>query len=472
MQTQGTLQESRLASLLQTMQTERATGALALESQSGTASLYFLFGHLFHAAGPSGQGEDVVLQALSWHEGSFRFDPRAKLPPEETIKSSPSELIAEADRRAPAEQAAWGGTSGYDESPAYPSAGYSDQSVGEYVAPGWTPPDQEAVGSDSQAAAGYSPWAAPTPEPITSEPLYAAPAQYEPPEQSPAPARALYRPEPPPTAAPAPVPAPTPAPTPAPVPAPVPAHAPVRTPAHASAPARTPAPTPAPVPTPTAQPGSVLGAPAAQPLDVVYPLPSGRAQYEGLKSAFVDFPKLLRTLRGDQHTGYIRLTAPDFSGILLFHEGHLLEALSSNAGARSGEAAFQAMRRSMDAGTGGLDVIDLAGETVEALAQLLTAPLLYTGLLGRFINFDALLAFLTEEGVEGAVLVVGSADSGIILLSRGKVLGAYTQTSPALNTATTGVAKIATDKTARIEVKSGTGTVVPLDVENALSHAY
>ena len=186
----------------------------------------------------------------------------------------------------------------------------------------------------------------------------------------------------------------------------------------------------------------------------------------------MDFPKLLRTLRGDQHTGYIRLTAPDFSGILLFHEGHLLEALSSNAGARSGEAAFQAMRRSMDAGAGGLDVIDLAGETVEALAQLLTAPLLYTGLLGRFINFDALLAFLTEEGVEGAVLVVGSADIGIILLSRGKVLGAYTQTSPALNTATTGVAKIATDKTARIEVKSGTGTVVPLDVENALSHAY
>jgi hypothetical protein len=34
------------------------------------------------------------------------------------------------------------------------------------------------------------------------------------------------------------------------------------------------------------------------------------------------------------------------------------------------------------------------------------------------------------------------------------------------------VAKIATDKTARIEVKSGSGSVVPLDVENALSRAY
>jgi hypothetical protein len=113
-----------------------------------------------------------------------------------------------------------------------------------------------------------------------------------------------------------------------------------------------------------------------------------------------------------------------------------------------------------------------SSETVEALAQLLTAPLLYTGLLGRFIDFDALIAYLNEEGVEGAVIVAGSADIGIILLSRGKVLGAYTQTNPALNTATTGVAKIATDKTARIEVKSGAGSVVPIDVDNALSHAY
>jgi hypothetical protein len=468
-QTQGTLQESSLASLLQTMQTERATGALALESQSDTASLYFLFGHLFHAASPSGQGEDVVLQALSWHDGSFRFDPRAKLPPEETIKSSPAELIAEADRRAPAEQAGWGGVPGYDESQNYQGAGYAESAGGGYVDPGWTAPEEQPVGSDSPAAAGYSPWGGPAPEPVAPEPVYTVPAQYEPPEQTPAPAdaaeygpeapapaRAQYRPNPPPEAASAPV------------PAPAPVHASTPAPTPAAAPARTPVPAPA----PAAQPVPVLGAPSAQPLDIVYPLPSGRAQYEGLKSAFVDFPKLLRTLRGDQHTGYIRLTAPDFSGILLFHQGHLLESLSSNAGARSGEAAFQAMRRSMDAGTGGLDVIDLAGETVEALAQLLTAPLLYTGLLGRFINFDSLISFLTEEGVEGAVLVVGSADIGIILLSSGKVLGAYTQANPALNTATTGVAKIAADKAARIEVKSGVGSVVPIDVENALSRAY
>ena len=436
MQTRGSLQESSLASLLQTMQTERATGALALESESDTAALYFLFGHLFHASGPGGQGEDVVIGALSWHDGSFRFDPRAKLPPEETIKSSPSELIAEAERRTPAPaeaesepQPVWP-AQGYQpaeaENPEAPS--YAEPAVSGYSDTGWNAPGAEPEPADAgQPGAGYagapaySAWPPTADEPAPAAAGYDSPSQYQPVEQSQM-VQAAYNREP--------------------------------------------------VPSAPAAPQTLLGAPGATPLDIVYPLPSGRTQYEGLKSAFVDFPKLLRTLRGDQHTGYVRLTSPDFSGVLLFHEGHLLEALSSTPGAQSGEAAFQAVRRSMEAGTGTIDVIDLAGDTVDALAQLLTAPLLFTGLLGRFINFDALLAYLNEAGVEGAVLAIGGEDVGIILLSQGQVLGAYTQSNPALSTATTGVAKIAAEKTARIEVKSGAGAVAAIDVDSALSRPY
>jgi hypothetical protein len=84
-QTQGSLSDGGLGALLETMQAERATGTLAIQNGSNSCSLYFLFGHLFHASGPSGQGEEVVVNALGWHEGSFQFDPRAKLPAEETI---------------------------------------------------------------------------------------------------------------------------------------------------------------------------------------------------------------------------------------------------------------------------------------------------------------------------------------------------------------------------------------------------
>ena len=52
MQSNGSLAETPLRSLLETAQGERSTGTLTLRNGSGEAtSLYFLFGHLFHAQG-------------------------------------------------------------------------------------------------------------------------------------------------------------------------------------------------------------------------------------------------------------------------------------------------------------------------------------------------------------------------------------------------------------------------------------
>ena len=120
MQTQGSLRDGGLATLLQAMQAERATGTLTIDNGGDSCSLYFLFGHLFHASGPSGQGEEVVIDALGWDDGSYQFDPRAKLPAEETIKASPAELIAAAEsRHAPAASASTGASSWPDGAPAY-----------------------------------------------------------------------------------------------------------------------------------------------------------------------------------------------------------------------------------------------------------------------------------------------------------------------------------------------------------------
>jgi hypothetical protein len=76
-QTQGSLAQTNLASLLEAMQSERATGTLSLQQGPETCSLFFLFGHLFHATGDLGQGEEAVINALGWTDGSFTFDPRA-----------------------------------------------------------------------------------------------------------------------------------------------------------------------------------------------------------------------------------------------------------------------------------------------------------------------------------------------------------------------------------------------------------
>jgi len=59
-------------------------------------------------------------------------------------------------------------------------------------------------------------------------------------------------------------------------------------------------------PPPAAQPpvAPEEGPPATE----LYPLPVGKLVYESLKTAFVDFPKLLRSLSSDRLTGYLRLT--------------------------------------------------------------------------------------------------------------------------------------------------------------------
>jgi hypothetical protein len=435
-QTQGSLQESDLASLLQTMQSERATGTLTLEDGADNCSLFFLFGHLFHATADDGDGEDVVLRALSWHEGNFRFDPRAKLPAEETIKSSPAELIAAAEGAAAAPVAvasaavvpslrALEGQTGSTGGGAMPEpsiwtpAASIPEPIPEPTAEprgSWSTPHPE----EGSQAAGIDAWSAGKPSEETA-PVY-APAEFSP----------NY------VAA---------------EPAPVTATAQSADTASGRS---------------TARRAGPPGAPQATPVGSL-PIPTGHVQYEGLKSAFVDFPRLLRTLRTDRHTGFIRLITGSDSGVLLFRDGELVEAEAGQDGSAHGEEAFVIFRRQMDTGEGLLDVVDIDSETVTSIARLLTGPPLFAGLLARFVNFPALLEYLAEENLDGSVIVVGGSQTGVILLKEGSVLAAYTADSPSPQTGTDEVAALASERPARIEVRGDDSSREGIDAEAVLS---
>ena len=107
MQSHGSLAETPLRSLLESAQGERSTGTLIVRNGNGeSASLYFLFGHLFHAQGNGKLGDEVVVHALHWTRGDFEFDAKAKLPADETVKAGIPELVHTADaapRSAPVE---------------------------------------------------------------------------------------------------------------------------------------------------------------------------------------------------------------------------------------------------------------------------------------------------------------------------------------------------------------------------------
>ena len=204
----------------------------------------------------------------------------------------------------------------------------------------------------------------------------------------------------------------------------------------------------------------------------MYPLSAGKALYQGLKSDFVDFAKLLKTLRVDEHTGYVRLTGDGYIGILLFHGGHLYETMSTETQPLLGEAGFLQFRRHMENGNGLLDVVNLDADMVSALARVFTGAPAQMGLLGRFVNFEALLEYLTEEKLTGSVVVAGDSETGVILLQEGNLIGAYTQNARALSTKADPVAALAKEPGARIEIKTSAGDVFPIDVDGALAKPF
>lgn len=90
----GVLDQASLRDFLRSIQVERKTGWLRLTTGEQTCSLYFLFGHLFHAASDTATGEAAFRECLSWHEIHYAFDSKAQLPTEETIERPMDQILA------------------------------------------------------------------------------------------------------------------------------------------------------------------------------------------------------------------------------------------------------------------------------------------------------------------------------------------------------------------------------------------
>src|ERR1700730_13038082 len=342
----GSLDSTPLLSLLQSMQAQRATGTLQVRNGGEAFSLFFLFGHLFHAYGNGSQGEEAVFEPLAWRQGDYTFDPKSKLPTEETITAPTADILAEAKRRG-------------------------------------------APGADNGPVAAARPAPAPAPS--------AAPAQPPAPQVSERPVMSQQ------------------------------------------------------ASTAQTQAAPDEGPPATE----LYPLPVGKLVYESLKTAFVDFPKLLRSLSSDRLTGYLRLTGQASRGMILFYQGSLIESFyDGGAVVSTGRTAFSLFKNDVDRGEGSMDVIELSAEVVTAIYQLLTAPTILQGLLARFVDIRALLQYLQEEKIHGSLLVRAPEEMGIVLLRDGQLLGAFTRGQPQLMQDPEIVTRLCADSKTRIEVKA------------------
>ena len=80
--------------VLRSIKARRQTGTLQLTAGGYTASLYFLFGHLFHATSGALTGEPALQECLGWTDFRYAFDSKGPLPTEETIQRPTDEIVA------------------------------------------------------------------------------------------------------------------------------------------------------------------------------------------------------------------------------------------------------------------------------------------------------------------------------------------------------------------------------------------
>ena len=408
MQNQGIIGPATVAELLQSMQHDRATGTLTLESGGRECALHFLFGHLFHAVSDREQGEDAVVAALNWSSGEYAFNPRAKLPPEETINSSTEDLVSRWQSGAEAPKAVAAAVSAAEPVGGEPFAGGNDHD--------WPAP---SLGAD-------------VPEDEMAD---------IPPFQSPAP----------------------PVRTPPPAPSASPAASPGVRPADSGGPALATPPRPAPRPG-AAPPKPVAGATRSQ-LSLLVPMPGGPSLHSGLKASFLNFPMLLKTLSQDGFSGFVSVhgEGEDRSlGHILFREGSVIQAQQRAEGTyRRGKTALQEVTRLVALGRGLIDAVELPADLASSVASLIVATTAFVNLPARIVDFEALLEYIGDQRVSGGVLVSQSDQVSVALLSDGSVKGSYSSSAPELTDGPQAAAAACADRDARIDVVAAPAPPLP-----------
>jgi len=371
LQSNGSLNDTNLRTLLETAQTERATGTLTVRNGGdGACTLYFLFGHLFHALGEGVDGDDAVVKALRWPSGEFDFDAKAKLPADETVRGSITELIEKA------------------------GSSYNGQ---------------------SPAAAEGSPPAEAPPEPAPAPQSHAEP----PPPPPPSPRE--------------------------------------REPDVMD----------------TQERRGVKHRPQPKHGREPIPVPAGQVTYDSLKTSFVDFPRLVTTLEREAYTGYVRLLTDDAAGLILFKEGVALECaydVGAPTGPSLGSPALLDFKDEVVRGHGVLDVVALSPELVDGLYEMTVTKPMYSDLYAAWVDPRALLKFLEQRKLSGSVMVRAARSTGVIILTHGKLTGAYTSDSRDISESADGVLELCSDPDAVLEVKAADQSPrEPLDVDSVIA---
>jgi hypothetical protein len=161
------------------------------------------------------------------------------------------------------------------------------------------------------------------------------------------------------------------------------------------------------------------------------PMPEGARLFGPLHSSYIDGPSLLRELGARGHSGALVTAGGGRAQAAILHRGDVVALLATG---RSGTRRLEGLRLPL---AGQEEAHDLTvsvyrPEVALALGQLVNLVARHRRMHASFVRIPALLDHLAETRVTGGVRVVTASDVGVLLLSEGTVLGAYTARHPAL----------------------------------------
>jgi hypothetical protein len=186
-------------------------------------------------------------------------------------------------------------------------------------------------------------------------------------------------------------------------------------------------------------------------LDVVL---VGPTMYTG-PTSFIDVTRLLRTVEGDELTGYVRVQGPDFGSLVLLVGGRIVAARYDDdaVGAVSDlRGALRCLDRRTAREDGRVTVVELDPDRAEAASELLAGRTLVAGLLGRFADLDGLLDHLGEIAADAALVVHAPGGTAVVLFAGGRVRSTFLEGRAAPGRVPAAVRLLAAEAAARIEV--------------------
>ncbi|MBI5305799.1 MAG: hypothetical protein HY868_26965 [Chloroflexi bacterium] len=151
-------------------------------------------------------------------------------------------------------------------------------------------------------------------------------------------------------------------------------------------------------------------------------LPKGKSVYENLNTSFTQFDALLSELKTSQFTGYVRVAAWEYEGLVLMDQGNSVSAIEETPGAkRVGIAAAEAIALKAKEKDGAIHVAGLDSDLVALLGGLAQGEPLYKDLASDFTHLDKLVAKLQDEAHSGYIEIrfTGSPDTATVYLQEG-----------------------------------------------------